>query len=430
MADEETNGEPDLETARGRTDAQLKLIEAAVGTENFGWYTSGEGVGNSGERADFSYLFRREHVLVRTDDLDRVQAVLSGSVPVQEYTGITLLQLGPDDSDVPTALRRLDREAVPGLATPDHIFYVTPAKCCPATEPEVVPDDAQPWPPESEPGENLRDVSVRIVDTGWCASAAQPHGWLNGVTGDPEYVNFDIHPYAGHGTFIAGIVRCVSPNTADVFIEGFAPNGLPPGDSSPQGGAEFESDIFTQVEEALSHQPDIISLSAGTMSRHNLHLLAFEVLWETQVEPLGKTILVAAAGNDGTNKQFYPAALPWVYAVGSLDHDHTRSSFSNYGSWVDGYAVGRDLINAFPNGDYTCTEWPHEGEIREFRNFMARWSGTSFSTPAVTGMIAARMHATGESSKEAADILFDRAEAAKGSTHGLPVLTPGPHNNQ
>ena len=135
MADEETNGEPDLETARSRTNAQLKLIEAAVGTENFGWYTSGEGTGNTGERADFSYLFRPGHVLVRTQDLDRVQAVLTGSTPVpdREFTGITLLRLGPDDSDVPTALRRLDREAVPGLATPDHIFYVTPAKCCPAT---------------------------------------------------------------------------------------------------------------------------------------------------------------------------------------------------------------------------------------------------------------------------------------------------------
>ena len=429
MADEETNGELDLETARRRTNTQLDLIEAAVGSENFGWYTPGSGSGNSGERADFSYLFKRGHVLVRTDDLDRVRAVLTGSEPVQEYTGIMLLQLGADEPDVPEALRRLDRETVPGLATPDHIFHVTPAKCCPATEPE--PTDAQPWPPESEAGENVRDVSVRIVDTGWCASAALPHSWLNGANGDPEYIDYNhIHPYAGHGTFIAGILRCVSPNTADVFVEGFAPNGLPPTKPGQQGGASFESDIFTQVEQALTHQPDIISLSAGTTSRHNLHLLAFEVLWETQVEPLGKTILVAAAGNDGTNKQFYPAALPWVYAVGSLDHDGSRSSFSNYGSWVDGYAVGRDLVNAFPDGDYTCTEPPNEGDLREFRNGMARWSGTSFSTPTVSGMIAARMHATGETSRQAADVLFDRAEAAKGSTGGLPVLTPGPQNNQ
>ena len=101
-------------------------------------------------------------------------------------------------------------------------------------------------------------------------------------------------------------------------------------------------------------------------------------------------LVVAAAGNDSSNTPFYPAAFDWVVAVGSLDADGKRSDFSNYGQWVDVYAQGRNLVNAFPTGTYTTYEpqTPSSGQSANFTG-LAQWSGTSFSTPIVTGAIAA-----------------------------------------
>ena len=406
-------GGPEGRRTREQIDIVLEAHEGKVGVARGGRGDAGDARRRGGDDGDFDYLYRLEHILVRDADLDRVLEELGdGAAPAAALVnGLTRVAV-PADLPVEDALARLDTAIGVGVATPDHILWVTPThSLCPATEPEV-PHTTEPVPALSWLENDGSGVFVSVVDTGWHRPAASNplSPWLAGVTGDVETIDAKhIRPYAGHGTFVAGVVRCEAPAT-EIRVEGFLPHG----------GAVFESEIVMQLSQALELGPDIISLSAGGTTRANRPLLSFEVFYENFLSQVHGTVLVAAAGNDSTRRPFWPAAFPWAISVGALDGHGRRADFTNFGSWVDVYALGVDLVNAYPKGTFTCVESPHVGEKRRFEG-LCRWSGTSFSTPLVAGKIAARMSRTGLSAQLAADQLL--AEARASAVPGVgPVL--------
>ncbi len=162
----------------------------------------------------------------------------------------------------------------------------------------------------------------------------------------------------------------------------------------------------------MRKEPQLISISAGTHTRNGLPLLSFVVLslLYDLVNGEDAPLVVAAAGNDGKSDKFWPAAFEWVVGVGSLDAVGNVSGFSNYGPWVDVYAHGDKLVNAYPTGSFKYVEQtsPLFNQTVSFTG-LAQWSGTSFATPIVTGAIAAYMEENNVKARPARDALIAAA---------------------
>lgn len=172
----------------------------------------------------------------------------------------------------------------------------------------------------------------------------------------------DVTDRMGHGTFVAGVAAAATDNGVGVAGVGFRSRLLAVKVASDNG------DIWTDDEAAgivwaADHGAKVINISLGSYSPDALEADAVAYARRKGA------VVVAAAGNESTTRQSYPAALPGVIAVGATQGTR-RAGFSNSGNWVDVGAPGVALRSTAPNGRY------------------ATGSGTSFSSPLVAGQVA------------------------------------------
>jgi hypothetical protein len=390
--------------------------------------------------------------------------------PVTNRTGITRIQVGdPGHGDgsgdlaVAQALRALrghEGRAGRRLVSRNHIVSIA-VNACPGDEPVPAPL-AQGTNPAPAPAAYDADtaVGVLVVDTG----LTHDHGALPLLAhtgGDPQVRETGsdgvLQQYAGHGTFIAGLVAAVAPNT-DITVR----------NTLNDAGAVLESDFGHKLFEAVdaSGWPDIMSLSAGTSNGRTDGLLGVDAFMR-ELRTRG-TLLVAAAGNNSSATPFWPAAyagLPdyadSVLSVGALRGDgEFGACFTNHGAWVHAYAPGERLTSALTGFEtpvpyvyqhstydacrygfnYACTcQYPrHSGLLSEkpgsspgkpdqvMFEGLAHWSGTSFATPVAAAMVAAHMTAHREDDPRAARRRLLAANTRYAEVRGahVPALCP------
>lgn len=185
-----------------------------------------------------------------------------------------------------------------------------------------------------------RGVKVGILDTGIDASHPDLQGkvllFKDFIAGKPG--PYDDH---SHGTHVAGTIAAVTDASG---FTGVAPQSkiLAGRVCSAQGCSNIA--IARGVNWGLAENVDVISMSLGGAWSTPAERDAI-----TKATAQGITV-VAASGNDGTNRISYPAALPEVIAVGAVDQNNRKAAFSQYGPELAIVAPGVEVVSTVPQG--------------------------------------------------------------------------------
>ncbi|WFE62929.1 S8/S53 family peptidase [Micromonospora sp. WMMD714] len=347
-------------------------------------------------------LYRPRQLLAADADVKRVTTWLRNqNHPVTVgagFAGVTRL-LFDRETDIPGLVTKLrDPRQWPGqtvpAAQPHHVLLgLGNIMGNPGTPPRAAAALPPPDPTRLDQGAG---VTVGICDTGIWRQAGTCHPqWLGGAylpqtdDEDPLYLHTDVLALqGGHGTFIAGLVRQAAPGVRVDPEQALDPTGV--GD---------ESTVVAALGR-LAPQVSVFNLSLGGYTLDDLPSLPLA----NAVAALPATsAVVAAAGNAGTSRPLWPAALDRVVAVAAVSQTSgglVPAADSCFGPWVDACAIG-ERHSTYVEGQLLLPGRP----VRQFHGF-AVWAGTSFATGHVSGRLAALMTGGDLSAAEARTALL------------------------
>lgn len=187
------------------------------------------------------------------------------------------------------------------------------------------------------------------------------HGWDFVSSTSPDGRDNDPMPGNSHGTHVAGIAGAAVNNGIGIAGTAIGIRLMPVKIGNDLGSNSVENS-YDGLLFAAATGADVINCSwggeAGSESEAEIVLSA---------QKLG-AVIVAAAGNNGKNTAFYPAAYPGVMSVAATDERDNKASFSNYHGSVDICAPGLSIYSTFPNNTYGYD------------------SGTSMASPVAAGL--------------------------------------------
>ncbi len=224
------------------------------------------------------------------------------------------------------------------------------------------------------------NITVAVVDTGvwytepdiannmWRNPAPQyagTHGW-NFLNSTPYPFDSDASSGTYHGTGVSGVIA--AEINSGIEVAGVANIRLMALEALGPNGEGTSANTSLAIEWAADHGARVINLSLGT----NTTLIGPTDIEQAVNYAWSKgALIVAAAGNSGSNSLDYPASLPNVVSVGAVDQNGVKAYFSNYANGLSLTAPGVNILTLNGGGNL-----PHNLD------------GTSLATPFVSGVAA------------------------------------------
>ncbi|GAB5464890.1 MAG: hypothetical protein Kapaf2KO_03260 [Candidatus Kapaibacteriales bacterium] len=212
-----------------------------------------------------------------------------------------------------------------------------------------------------------------------------------------------------HGVHVAGIIAAEINNGIGVAgIASIEKNIfiLPVKIGSDDPGDNTLANSYEGVLYAIASDAHIINCSWGSPSPSSIGQDVATIALQAGA------LIVAAAGNNNRDQDFFPAAYDGVLSVTAVEFNNRKPAFANYSFSVDIAAPGLSILNTVRSNQYD------------------RLSGTSMATPLVSGTIAlmkslypeTQLHTLAEALKSNADPFSDNIRTEHIGKLGMGVI--------
>ncbi len=232
-------------------------------------------------------------------------------------------------------------------------------------------------------------VRVGIIDTGIDYSHPEVSGRFNPNKLGYDFIN-DGHDPAdrhGHGTHVAGILAGesigVSPEVTLYSLRALNEDGM---------GTEVS--IIRAIEWGIEEGLDILNMSLGAPQSTYAEEEAVRLAAQFGIA------VIAAAGNAGREEYNYPASYPQAISVAAVDGQNRHAEFSNANDAIAICAPGVEILSSWPGGGYAVL------------------SGTSMSTPHVSGAAALALSVAGRRPEKLKEDIMASAKALDAGEYG------------